>query len=72
MSTAAPPRTVSPVDVGKQMHVAAVASVEVFLRWCLTTTDNFETYMAGSSPEEREQIRATLGELAATVKQGEH
>ena len=72
MPSAAPPVAVSPGDVGKKVHVTAVASVDVFLQWCRVAIDTCETFMADLSPTDRTQICAHLSELAEKVKQGEH
>ena len=70
--TVAPDKALSPDQVHQEAYVGQVASVEMFLKWCRLTIDNFEKYMQGSSDQHQVRIRETLRELAAKVRQGEN
>ncbi|MDA8583630.1 hypothetical protein N9L68_05335 [bacterium] len=63
-------RAVSPFGVVGELYVQQVDSANMFLTWCRQAIDNFDEFMETSALDDKIQIRKTLQELAAKVKEG--
>ena len=60
---------VSLFDVVGELYVQQVDSAKMVLTWCRQAIDKFDEFMGKSAPDDQIQIRETLQELAAKVKE---